>query len=209
MLTLTQNKFNPDNYWRNPIKPYTTFESTDVANFDQNGYDLSLVEQAYARSEGIKLKLIRDRVALFDEWMTASPKVAGSIVNHCYLFHRREFKAEALEQLKSMATHRPILFKPLKLRAKWGLDVSIDYVDYEGNVLEVLHWEWDSFNLNQIEQIKLIVEDKLINVDWEHAAKQLIKRKDEWYNMGFFEQSDWKSNYFGIPQEQFKMVSWQ
>ena len=208
-LQLINNQLNKDNYWHDKLTQYKVFESTDVQNFDQNGYDLSLVEQAYANDANIPTRKIRDRVAIVDDWFIQRPRISGAIVNHCYLFHRKQFVGEAFEQLQVMARQQPMLFKPLKLKAKWGLDISIDYVDFDGNVLEVLHWEWDGFNIDQVNAIKSDVEDKLINVDWDDAAKQLIKRKDEWYHLGFFAQSEWKCDYFGIPQEQFKMVSWQ
>jgi len=40
-------------------------------------------------------------------------------------------------------------------------------------------------------------------------AKQLLDRKEEWYKLGFFEQSDYKTKFFGIEKERFKMVIWK
>ena len=46
----------------------------------------------------------------------------------------------------------------------------------------------------------------MLNTDWEDAAKTLINKKDEWHGLDFFAQSKWKSDFFGVEPEQFKMV---
>jgi hypothetical protein len=84
----------------------------------------------------------------------------------------------------------------------------MDYVDEQGNVLEVLHWEYDGFEYEEIQEKKLKNEPKLLDIDWDDASKQVLARKQEWYNLDFFEQSAWKCDYFGIERERFKMVAW-
>ena len=49
----------------------------------------------------------------------------------------------------------------------------------------------------------------LASIDWDHAGEQMLLHKDKWHHLGFFEQSDWKCNFFGIPKERFKMVIWK
>ena len=95
------------------------------------------------------------------------------------------------------------------MRPKWGLDFSMDYVDREGNAFEILHWEWDSFDYEEICAVKERIEPLLLSIDWQQAAKDLIKYKDNWHRLDFFAQSDWKCDFFGIPKEQFKMVIWK
>ena len=41
------------------------------------------------------------------------------------------------------------------MKSKWGIDISIDYTDYDGNVFEVFHYEWDSFDYDPIIEKKL------------------------------------------------------
>ncbi len=48
----------------------------------------------------------------------------------------------------------------------------------------------------------------MLNTDWEDAAKTLIDKKSEWHGLDFFAQSKWKSDFFGVEPEQFKMVAW-
>jgi hypothetical protein len=85
----------------------------------------------------------------------------------------------------------------------------MDYVDDEGNAFEILHWEWDSFNYEEICAVKDKIEPVLLKINWDQAAQDLIKYKDNWHSLNFFDQSDWKCNFFGIPKEQFKMVIWR
>ena len=49
----------------------------------------------------------------------------------------------------------------------------------------------------------------LQNQDWDERAKTMLERKDEWHKLGFFEQSAWKTKFFGIEKERFKMVLWK
>jgi hypothetical protein len=124
------------------------------------------------------------------------------------LFERKAYAGPALEQLQYWSQTLPLLHKIIAMRPKWGLDFSMDYADREGNAFELLHWEWDSFNYNEIQDVKSQVEPILLNIDWADAAETLLARKSEWFGLDFFAQSDWKCKYFGIIKERFKMVIW-
>lgn len=209
MLTITGSKFNKDNSWTsvidNPVLP------KHLNNFDQNGYDLTLVEVFFALKAGfspMQLNIIRDRMSLVENWIEDSEiKYDGNILNHGYIFHRREFSGEAREQVLQYCTKWPIFNKLIKLRPKWGLDFSLDFVDKD-RCFEVLHWEWDSFNYDQIVEIKEIMEEKLINYHWDDVAQSMWEKREQWINLDFFGQSEWKCKYLAIPNEQFKMVTW-
>ncbi len=95
------------------------------------------------------------------------------------------------------------------MRPKWGLDFSMDYVDREGNAFEVLHWEWDSFDYEEIEAVRKEIEPILLGISWQDAAQDLLKYKSQWHHLDFFDQSDWKCDFFGGPKERFKMVIWR
>ena len=95
------------------------------------------------------------------------------------------------------------------MRPKWGMDISVDYVDADGNVFELLHWEYDGFNYQEIADKKTHIEKFLLAVDWNSAAAEMIRRKSDWHHLGFFEQSAWKTEFFGMEKERFKMVLWQ
>lgn len=210
-VVLTDNRFDPNGYWSNPpAKMLYIPLAEDLDLFDQNGYDLTVLEQHFAVSNNVQAREHRKhRMAIKQEWFTQEYKIEGAVLNHSLLFERKAYAGAALKQLTNWAHSLPLLYKVISMRPKWGLDFSMDYVDREGNAFEVLHWEWDSFDYVEIETIKKIIEPRLLAIDWDDAAQEILKHKDQWHHLGFFEQSDWKCNYFGIPKERFKMVAWQ
>lgn len=208
-LILTENKFDPDPYWREPLDSKQPLAFTDTNVFDQNGYDLCYIEQLYAeKNQTYKEKVRNHRIAIRQSWMVQEYKQSGAVLNHSNLFERKGYRGQAMAQLKEWAQTLPIYYRLINIRPKWGLDFSMDYYDYDGNTFEVLHWEYDGFDYNEINDKKEQVEQYLVNIDWDDAAKEILKRKDEWHHLDFFAQSDYKCNYFGIGSERWKMVVW-
>jgi hypothetical protein len=104
--------------------------------------------------------------------------------------------------------YNPMLYKLIKMKPKWGIDISIDYVS-ENSVFEVFHYEWDSFNFDFVEKKKLEIETFVVNQDWDSVAKKLWKKRKDWLYLDFFEQTKWRTNYFGLSPEKFKNVIWE
>jgi hypothetical protein len=210
-VVITDNTFDAEGYWTNPVEKIVYLPTAeDVALFDQNGYDLTDLEKHYAYSNWCKPKRHREhRTALKQPWFTQEYTIEGAVLNHSYLFERKGYTGEALAELQHWAKSLPLIYKVIALRPKWGLDFSMDYVDQQGNAFEVLHWEWDSFDYAEIEAIRKEVEPVLKSVNWSDAARDLLKYKSQWHDLNFFDQSDWKCNFFGIPKERFKMVIWR
>jgi len=210
-VTLTANRFDPNGYWDQPIEKLLyqpTIEDLDL--FDQNGYDLTQLEQHFAYGNRVKPKKHREHLrALKQDWFTQLPVTEGAHLNHGLLFERKGYTGAALEELHYWARTLPLVNKVIALRPKWGLDFSMDYADHEGNAFEVLHWEWDSFNYVEVECMRKITEPILSAIDWQDAARRILNHKDQWHHLDFFAQSRWKCKYFGIPEERFKMVAWQ
>lgn len=208
-IILEDSKFNPDPFWHIALKCKNPIPYWVPDLFDQNGYDMCYVEQMYGKTnhyEGSKHR--PHRVALRKPWMTQQYKNEGAVLNHSLLFERKGYSGDALEQLKSWAKKYPAYYKLINIKPKWGLDFSIDYYDMEGNTFEILHWEYDGFSHDEINEKKQSVEVVLQNIDWDDAAKDILMLKHEWYGLDFFKQSDYKCNYFGIGQERWKMVVW-
>ena len=210
-IKLSDCSFDPNGYWDKPVEKIVFIPTAeDVALFDQNGYDLTDLEKHYAYSNWSKPKKHREhRVALKQSWFTQEYTIEGAVLNHSLLFERKGYTGAALEELKYWSKTLPLVNKLISLRPKWGLDFSMDWVDREGNAFEVLHWEWDSFNYEEVETVRKTIEPILLSIDWQDAGQQILKQKDQWHHLDFFAQSDWKCCYFGIPKEQFKMVAWQ
>jgi hypothetical protein len=210
-VVLTDNKFDANGYWTNPVEKIVYLPTAeDVALFDQNGYDLTDLEKHYAYSNWSKPKKHREhRMALKQPWFKQEHTVEGAVLNHSLLFERKGYAGAALEELQHWAKELPLLHKVIALRPKWGLDFSMDWVDSKGNAFEVLHWEWDSFNYEEIEAVRQTVEPILKAIDWQEAGQNILAKKEQWHHLDFFAQSDWKCSFFGIPKEHFKMVAWQ
>lgn len=213
-MTLTENKFNLNGYWSNPI-PYelhtwlTAPSPSYIDIFDQNGYDLTELECMFAKANFQPTIAHRYKQTLKQEWFVQQPKVEGAVLNHAYLFERKGYEGEAKDQLQRWAIINPLMYKLLSYQPKWGIDFSMDWVDRAENVFEILHFEYDGFSYDEIESVKQNLEPVFLSIDWNEAGKQLLHRKSEWHHLGFFEQSDWKCNYFNIMPERFKMVGWK
>jgi hypothetical protein len=209
-LNLATYEFNPEPNWHLPINYNYTPTLQDIELFDQNGYDLTPLEKMYAEANGQQGRWHRpNHFALKYDWFTAEDVTTGAHINHALCFERKGYAGEALAQLQSFAKTNHLIYKIIKMRAKWGLDISIDYVDEKGHVFEVLHWEWDGFDYAEVQDKKKQIEPFLLSVDWADAAQKMLVRKDEWHHLGFFEQSAWKTKFFGIEKERFKMVLWE
>ena len=53
--------------------------------------------------------------------------------------------------------------------------------------MEILHYEYDGFNLNEIISAKEILEEKIEKTNFDIVAKDLLNKKHEWFNLDFFD----------------------
>lgn len=214
MIEITSQKFYSNRTWDKPLGWHNseTFKSPQwVDLFDQNGYRLTLLEQEYSYANDQPYVLHGDERSLRKVWMKHKDAIitTGPHINHAFLFERKGYSGLALEQIKELAKKNNLIHKLANYKGKWGVDFSVDYVDSLGNSMELLHFEYDSYSLNEIEEIKGKVEEIIIKVDWEEASKFMINSKHIWVNLEFFDQSKWKTDYFGLPAERFKMNAWE
>ena len=206
-MKLTDNKLNSQGYFIDPTE-YTNIlkQPNSVDLFDQNGYHLTAAEQAFLTFNGYEPVQRRHEDCLRQDWLVWD-KREGAHINHSDIFERKGFRDVALEQVLSIAEENPMLYKIAKMKPKWGIDISIDYVS-EDAVFEVFHYEWDSFEYEPLLEKKLELEEFVLNLDWDDVAKRLWKIKDQWFNLDFFAQTQWRTDYFGLSPEKFKNVIW-
>ena len=208
-MKLSSNTLHRNAYFLDPTENVDVLKDPNCVDlFDQNGYHLTKAEQTYLPYNGYNLIERRHEDCMRYDWLTWD-KREGAHINHSDLFERKGFYSVALEQLKAIAEDfNPMLHKLIKMKPKWGIDISIDYVSPEA-VFEVFHYEWDSFDYDQVLEKKLEIEQFVLNQDWDEVAKTLWKKKKDWYNLDFFEQTQWRTNYFGLSPEKFKNVIWE
>ena len=60
----------------------------------------------------------------------------------------------------------------------------------------------------KIHEKKLEIEEFILSKDWDDVAKTLWNIKDKWYDLDFFEQTKWRTDYFNLTPEKFKNVIW-
>ena len=207
-MILTGSTLNRDAYFVDATEETRTLKDKNCVDlFDQNGYHLTKAEQAFLSYNGYNPVERRHEDCLRYDWLVWD-KRDGAHINHSDLFERKGFNDHAKEQLLALAPVNPMLHKLVKMKPKWGIDISIDYVS-EDAVFEVFHYEWDSFNYDTLLEKKLEIEQFVLNLDWDNVAKTLWKKKDEWYNLDFFAQTQWRTDYFGLSPEKFKNVIWE
>lgn len=212
-LTLVNRQLNPEPFYRNRLADFPVHVPGPeyVELFDQNGYDLSPLEKLYAAANRQRFCAHREhRHAIRSTWLASPPaKNEGAVLNHALLFERKGLAGEALEQVAQWARSNPLMYKLVKLRPKWGLDFSMDYADRDGNVFEVLHFEYDSFVHEEIQARVCRYTELFMSVDWDDRARSVLAHRDEWIDLDFEAQSAWKCDYFGIERERFRMVAWE
>ena len=207
-MKVANTTLNSKAYFINLTEDIETLkDSNSVDLFDQNGYHLTKAEQAFLPFNGYRPIERRHEDCLRYDWILWD-KREGAHINHSDLFERKGFDSLAKEQLLKYAKENPMLHKLIKMKPKWGIDISIDYVS-EDAVFEVFHYEWDSFIFDAVIEKKEEIEKFVLNQDWDDIAKTLWKKKDQWYDLDFFDQTKWRTDYFGLSPENFKNVIWE
>ena len=207
-MVIAENKLRREAYFLDATEEIQTLKNPNCVDlFDQNGYHLTKAEQAYLTRNGYDAIERRHEDCLRHDWIVWNKRDKAHI-NHSDLFERKGFKSVALEQIEYIAKeNNPMLYKLVKMKPKWGIDISIDYVSQDA-VFEVFHYEWDAFEYDAVMKMKEVIEKFVLDQDWDDVALKLWKKKDEWYHLDFFDQTKWRTDYFGLQPEKFKNVIW-
>jgi hypothetical protein len=220
-LMLMESNFDIRGFYTLPI-PWDNLDPPGpeyFAYFDQEGYDLSKIEILFAIHNDFILRTHRKNHTLSKQWFIQHPSpLQGAILNHGLLFERKGFAGKAMEQIKEWSKKNPLFYSLIKMQPKWGVDLSIDFysdliisensTNEDREVFEVFHYEWDSFKLGEAVEMKQIIEDLAMKTDFNIAGQDLLTKKNEWYPLDYFQRSKYRTDFYGIPIERFKMVPW-
>lgn len=207
-MNKSSNILNPEGFWNIPL-PQTEIPDLSILKFfDQSGYALSCLELLYAEVNNADVNPNREKQGIYKPWYLLDNKTSGVHINHSWLLERKGYTGEAKNQLDNWSKDVPMFFKVSKLKPKWGIDISFDYVDEQGLVMELFHYEWDSHIYEEVIETKDKIEKIITETDWDDFAKEKIKRKSEWMHLNFVEQSKWTTEVLNLPPENFKMVPW-
>ena len=209
MFNISDNAFNTRGTWGTAIEQMHCPNPDALHLFDQSGYDLCPLEQEYAKVNMGEADFVRYRRAIAKPWIE-SDSVTGPHINHSYLFERKGYHGYALEQLSHWAEGNHLINKMTRLKSKWGIDISLDYVDDNRyNTMELFHYEWDDNNLDTVLQKKEEIENIILNTEWQDFADYKLKNKDKWIELDFVGQSKWTTEHLNLPKERFKLVTWR
>jgi len=206
-MILSNTFLKSEGYYKEPATDLEVLKDPNSVDlFDQNGYHLTKAEQAFLLPNGYDIIERRHEDCLRQDWLVWD-KREGAHINHSDIFERKGFSEAAATQLQVFAIDNPMLYKLIKMKPKWGIDISIDYVSSD-KVFEVFHYEWDSFVYEEVIEKKAEIEQFVLAQDWDDVANKLWSKKNEWLNLPFFEQTQWRTDYFNLSPEKFKNVIW-
>lgn len=168
-----------------------------IRYFDNDGFELSFLEQEYYRENKIRLAPVLNHACDQQEWLVC--KSDKFKLDHSLILQRWSFVGEARQQLETKKVQYPQLNKYLKLHPKWGIDFALEYYDGDTS-LEVLHIEIDYRNFYEATAAKSYLEEKLIATDWEDFTTRLLLNKSKWEGLNGMEQNDWKAVFWGLKR---------
>jgi len=190
--------FTDSPYLTQPIER-NLVETLKVQDFDKDGYEiLTPIEKLHydAMNKTLNEEIQFTRSPAKYWYVDEEESEKGLVLDHCMIIERWAFAGEAGEQLEEVARERPILYKLLGIKPKWGIDFSLDYVSQE-ICMEVMHVEQDFLTVEDAIDAKQKLESIVDNTDWEAGAQELIARKSEWYDLSSDDHSDYKAQFFG------------
>jgi hypothetical protein len=176
-----------------------------VNYFDNDGFELTILEQNYYKANGIELSNIQNHAGDQRVWFTCSDEKFR--IDHSTLLHRRSFDGDARSQLEAQVDEIPQLHKLLNLKPKWGLDFALEYYG-EGRFIEVLHFEMDYRSYDDAIMAKAWFENKILSTNWNSFVEFLKQTEHEWKYLRGMEQNDWKARQWGLFKAEETYKTW-
>lgn len=196
MFTILPNTFNPNLQLIHTV-PESFFNENHIRYFDNDGFQLSLLEQKYYEANGIVVADILNTASDSQQWLQCNHTKLH--LDHSMVLQRWEFTEYARHQILHHRQRFPQLIKYLNIVPKWGLDFALEYYDND-TAIEVLHIESDYRSYSQAMEAKAFLEKRILETDWLDFTNRVIKNKEQWYGLTGFAQNDWKARFWGISK---------
>lgn len=177
-------------------EPIYDINHTDFRYYDKDGFELNQAEQAYYRMMHYPIDNgILNHHCWQEPWFELEDKSNNLILDHCMVLHRCNYSEHAHYQLEKVKKDIPEAEWLLKTKQKWGFDFALDAVDENGDIYEVLHIEYDSYDYQTFSNHMITFDFKVRHTDWYDAAKKVLDHQSEWKNLKGFDQNDWKARF--------------
>ena len=194
MFSITDSKFDQELQIHHTI-PESSFTHDRVMYFDNDGFELTALEQIFYEGQGIPTNNILNHNCDQRVWIKGGNDEFK--IDHCLLLQRWEFTGEARWQINEHKQKFPQLLKFLKIIPKWGLDFALDYYS-DNDAVEVIHIENDYRSYEEACEAKRQIENQILNTDWDDFTRNIINQKEQWIGLTGFAQNDWKAVYWGM-----------
>jgi hypothetical protein len=180
-----------------------TFTKEDFLYFDKDGFELNSAEQKFYQAEGHDLsQRILNHCSWQQSWLCLDEN-QNFLLDHSMILYRCSYRDAARQQILNLSVEYPYAKLLLQVKEKWGLDFALD-ADVNGEIIEILHIEWDTRNFNEFLDKKHSLEQQLVNFDWIDIRNKIYQQKDQWQCLRGFAQNHWKANYIlGWTQAEF------
>lgn len=175
------------------------FSFPNIRHFDNDGFQLNRLEQAYYQAQGIDTPECLGVHAAHHDWFELKDLTNSFILDHSLLIARFCYSGSAEAQLRGWAGQFPQLRKFLLLKPKWGLDFALEFANGD-DYIEVLHIEQDFDSYQAAESARGLLEIQLINTDWWDFTAHLLKHRSQWETLQGQARNDWKARYWGLDR---------
>ena len=160
--------------------------------YDKDGFELCEAEKQYYMTNNVPLYQCLNHLCSQQPWFTIdAPK--NLIVDHSIILHRCSYNEDAYDQLVSLETKYPQANLIKRTKQKWGFDFAIDCKADNGEIYEVIHIEYDSYNHDEFVNFLDKVQTQILSIDWVEAAKLIYSTKTQWEHLKGFSQNNWKA----------------
>lgn len=183
---------------REPIETLEYMIQTDFKYFDDDGMDLSTLEEYYYKANSITtFKLPTGNTICKRDWVLNCDNTFNLVLNSSYIGLRYSFISRGQFELIKFTKHIPDLVRLLNLTPRWKLNLKLDYIS-DLDIYNIIHINRIYTDYDKMCAYKLYLENILSNINWELETRLLLGTKDEWKHLNTEDQVLYKLAYFGI-----------